>query len=54
VRQTGRKAQDELEDDSYLDKSASAGRMGKPVEYLVATSCILATDGELRLNLPRR
>jgi hypothetical protein len=43
-------AQDELEDDSYLDKSASAGRMGKAVEYLVAASCILATDGELNVS----
>ena len=43
-------AQDELENDSYLDKSASAGRMGKAVEYLVAASCILATDGELNVS----
>jgi hypothetical protein len=36
---------DELDD--YLDKSPSAGRMGKAVEYLVASSCILASRGEL-------
>lgn len=33
--------------DDYLDKSPSAGRMGKAVEYLVASACILASRGEL-------
>lgn len=36
---------DELDD--YLEKSPSAGRMGKAVEYLVAAACILASRGEL-------
>ena len=36
--------------DEYLDKSPSAGRMGKAVEYLVAASCILATRGELNVS----
>lgn len=35
---------------TYLDKSPSAGRMGKAVEYLVAASCILATRGELNAS----
>jgi hypothetical protein len=35
---------------TYLDKSPSAGRMGKAVEYLVAASCILATRGELNVS----
>jgi hypothetical protein len=38
------------ETDDYLDKSPSAGRMGKAVEYLVAASCILATRGELNVS----
>jgi hypothetical protein len=42
--------QDEFEDESYLEKSGSAGRMGKAVEYLVAASCILATEGELNVS----
>lgn len=37
-------------EDSYLDKSASAGRMGKAVEYLIAASCILSTRGELNVS----
>ncbi|WP_410646553.1 hypothetical protein [Amycolatopsis sp. cmx-4-54] len=37
---------DESEED-YRDKSPSAGRMGKAVEYLVASACILASRGEL-------
>jgi hypothetical protein len=37
-------------DDSYLGKSASAGRMGKAVEYLVAAACILTTRGELNVS----
>ncbi len=37
-------------DDEYLDKSPSAGRLGKAVEYLVAASCILATRGELNVS----
>ncbi len=41
---------DELEDEDYRDKSASAARMGKAVEYLVAASCILATAGELNVS----
>lgn len=36
--------------DDYLDKSPSAGRMGKAVEYLVAASCILTTRGELNVS----
>ena len=36
--------------DTYLDKSPSAGRMGKAAEYLVAASCILATRGELNVS----
>lgn len=40
----------DLEEESYLDKSPSAGRMGKAVEYLVAASCILATGGELNVS----
>jgi hypothetical protein len=38
------------DDDAYLDKSASAGRMGKAVEYLVAAACILSTRGELNVS----
>ena len=37
-------------DDDYLDKSASAGRMGKAVEYLVAAACILSTRGDLNVS----
>jgi hypothetical protein len=37
-------------DDTYLDKSASAGRMGKAVEYLIAAACILSTRGELNVS----
>lgn len=38
----------DLEDaEDYLDKSPSASRMGKAVEYLVASICILASRGEL-------
>ncbi len=37
-------------DDAYLDKSSSAGRMGKAAEYLVAAACILATRGELNVS----
>ncbi len=33
--------------DSYLDKSPLAGRMGQAVEYLVAASRILWARGEL-------
>ncbi|WIV57791.1 hypothetical protein [Amycolatopsis nalaikhensis] len=36
--------------DEYLSKSASAGRMGKAVEYLIASVCILATRGELNVS----
>lgn len=36
--------------DDYLDKSPSAGRIGKAVEHLVAASCILATRGELNVS----
>lgn len=36
--------------DAYLDKSASAGRMGKAVEYLVAAACILNTREELNVS----
>jgi hypothetical protein len=39
-----------MSEDDYLDKSPSAGRMGKAVEYLVAASCILATRGELNVS----
>ena len=36
--------------DDYLDKSPSAGRMGKAVAYLVAAACILSTRGELNVS----
>ena len=36
--------------DDYLGKSASAGRMGKAVEYLIAAACILSTRGELNVS----
>ncbi|HEV2087620.1 MAG TPA: hypothetical protein VGR21_04850, partial [Cryptosporangiaceae bacterium] len=36
--------------EEYVDKSPSAGRMGKAVEYLIAASCILATRGELNVS----
>lgn len=36
--------------ENYLDKSPSAARMGKAAEYLVASSCILATRGELNVS----
>lgn len=35
---------DELDD--YLEKSPSAGRMGKAVEYLVAAACTSGRSGE--------
>jgi hypothetical protein len=38
------------DEDAYLDKSVSAGRMGKAVEYLVAAACILSTRGELNVS----
>ncbi|MFI1950961.1 hypothetical protein ACH437_03740 [Streptomyces xinghaiensis] len=38
------------DDEDYLDKSSAAGRMGKAAEYLVAASCILATQGELNVS----
>ena len=38
------------DENAYLDKSASAGRMGKAVEYLVAAACILSTRGELNVS----
>ncbi|WP_329317915.1 hypothetical protein [Streptomyces sp. NBC_01262] len=38
------------DDEDYLDKSPSAARMGKAAEYLVAASCILATQGELNVS----
>ncbi|MFD7689157.1 hypothetical protein [Streptomyces sp. NPDC059781] len=38
------------EDEDYLDKSPSAAQMGKAAEYLVAASCILATQGELNVS----
>jgi hypothetical protein len=38
------------DDDAYLDKSPSAGRMGKAAEYLVAASCILVSGGELNIS----
>ncbi len=38
------------DEDDYLDKSPSAGRMGKAVEYLVAAACILSTRGELNVS----
>ena len=38
------------DEDANLDKSASAGRMGKAVEYLVAAACILSTRGELNVS----
>ena len=42
-------AEDELLADEPLD-NASAGRVGKAVEYLVAASCILTTRGELNVS----
>lgn len=41
---------EEESSDAYIDKSASAGRMGKAVEYLVAAACILSTRGELNVS----
>ncbi|GAA2280045.1 hypothetical protein GCM10010415_55770 [Streptomyces atrovirens] len=38
------------EDEDYLDKSPSAAQMGKAAEYLVAATCILATQGELNVS----
>ncbi|MFI5566735.1 hypothetical protein ACIA6T_05035 [Streptomyces sp. NPDC051740] len=38
------------EDEDYLDKSPSAAQMGKAAEYLVAASCVLATQGELNVS----
>jgi hypothetical protein len=38
------------EPSKYLSKSASAGRMGKATEYLVAATCILTTRGELNVS----
>ena len=38
------------DENAYLDESASAGRMGKAVEYLVAAACILSTRGELNVS----
>ena len=37
-------------DDGYLGKSASAGRMGKAVEYLIAAARILSTRSELNVS----
>jgi hypothetical protein len=34
----------------YLGKSATAGRMGKAVEYLIAAACILSTRGQLNVS----
>lgn len=42
--------QDDNDQDSYLAKSAGAGRIGKAAEYLVAAACILATRGELNVS----
>ncbi|MGH3517528.1 MAG: hypothetical protein ACRDQ7_08970 [Haloechinothrix sp.] len=39
---------DEVEDSA----SILAGRMGKAVEYLVASSCILTSLGELNASVP--
>jgi hypothetical protein len=36
--------------DDYLLKSASAGRMGKAAEYLIAAACVLSTRGELNVS----
>lgn len=44
---------DESETDDYLDKSPSASRMGKAVEYLVASACISASRGELNAPTSR-
>jgi hypothetical protein len=38
------------ENDDYINESASAGRMGKAVEYLIAAACILSTRGELNVS----
>jgi hypothetical protein len=37
-------------EESYLDKSPDAGRMGKAVEHLVAASCIIVTRGRLNVS----
>ena len=37
-------------DDDYIGKSASAGRIAKAVEYLIAAACILSTRGELNVS----
>lgn len=36
--------------DSYLEKSPNAGRMGKATEYLVASFCILVSQGRLNVS----
>ena len=36
--------------DTYLHKSADAGRIGAAVEHLVAASCILASDAVLNVS----
>ncbi|HEX3517323.1 MAG TPA: hypothetical protein VHT26_25305 [Trebonia sp.] len=35
----------------YLVKSATAGRMGKAAEYLIAAACVLSTRGELNVSM---
>ena len=37
------------DENAYLDESASAGRMGKAVEYLRCRACILGTRGDLNV-----
>jgi hypothetical protein len=36
--------------EEYLTKSPNSSRIGKAVEYLVAASCILASDAELNVS----
>lgn len=36
--------------DSYLEKSPNAARMGKAAEYLVASFCILVSQGRLNVS----
>ena len=37
--------------EDYLVKSATAGRMGKAAEYLIAAACVLSTRGELNVSM---
>lgn len=41
---------DAVDADAYLDKSASAGRMGKASELLVAATAIIMTRGQINVS----